>query len=97
MTLNLWTLLVMLGFLTFFLGYLKYEKQKAAILHIFSIMFFMISGVSSFYLEKVTETGVQAYHGNQIMGLILIPLALVAAGLAVSELTEESMQQAGVY
>lgn len=92
MTITLWLILIILGFTTFFTAYLKYEKQKAAILYIFTILFWMISGVNSFYLEVVTETGIQSYHGNQIMGLILIPLALIAAGLAVSSLSEEAVQ-----
>lgn len=91
MTLNLWIILVLLGIGSFFYSYLRLEKQKAAVMYIFSTLFLFISGISSFYLEVVTSSGVQAYTGNQIMGIILIPLALITAGFALSSLSEEAI------
>lgn len=96
LTVNTWLLLVAAGMISFFLAYLKLDKDKAAISYIFSIMFFMVSGVSSFSLEYVTDSGVATTDANAVVGLILIPWALIAAGLALGELADEATELAGV-
>jgi len=97
MTITMWLILVVAGFLTFFYSYLNLDDEKAAVMYIFSTVFFMLSGANSFYLETVTSSGeIVSYSGNQLMGLILIPLSLVSAAFALSALTQKSVDMAEV-
>lgn len=96
LTINTWLLLVAAGMITFFLAYLKLERGQAAISYIFSILFFTVTGVSSVHLHYVTESGMATTDANAAVGLILIPWALIAAGLALGELADESIELAGV-
>jgi ABC-type transport system involved in cytochrome c biogenesis permease subunit len=91
-----WLLLLAVGFVTFFAGFFKYEAQKAAVSYLFSVVFFFLCGVTSVRLTYITDSGAEVYTGNAIVGLVLIPLALVAAGFAVDALTEQSIREAGV-
>lgn len=97
LTINTWLLIVTTGLITFFLGWFKFEARDAAISYIFSIVFLFLGGITSTSLYKITETGEKIqYGGNAIFGIILIPMSLIAAGLAISALTQESINQAQV-
>lgn len=96
LTINTWLILLIAGFITFFLGFYKYENDKAAISYIFSDLFLFICAITSTHLQFVTDTGVQTTDANAIIGVILIPIALIAAVLAFYELSDEATTLAGV-
>lgn len=96
LTMDAWLLIVGSGLITFFLAWFKLEAKNAAVSYIFSIVFLFVGGITSTNLYRVTESGVKNFHGNAIFGLILIPMSLIAAGLAIDALTEQSINEARV-